>query len=80
MHGTILSNLDSKQIKLSWTQKKGPLIQLSSSHVLDPHFVAPNVKQRERVEMMLVASDQNGILDSDNLNIVIVPKDRESNR
>ena len=70
LHGTILSDLDSKQIKLTWTQKKGPLIQLSSSHVLDPVFIAPNVKGNERIELDLVASDQNGILDSDIMNVV----------
>jgi hypothetical protein len=73
LHGMIVSNADSKQIKLSWTQKKGPLIQLSSNHVLDPIFIAPNVKKNERIELELVASDQNGVLDSDSMNVIVVP-------
>ena len=75
LHGTIFPNLDSKQIKISWIQKKGPPIQLSSSHILDPHFVAPSVKEKQRIELELVASDKKGILDRDNINIVILPED-----
>ena len=45
LHGTILTNVDSKQIKIAWTQKKGPSIHLSSNDILDPHFIAPHVEK-----------------------------------
>ena len=77
LHGTIVSNSDSKQIKISWTQKKGPLMQLSSSHILNPNFVAPNVKEKQIIMLELVASDQSGIIDTDNMNIVILPEERK---
>ena len=49
LHGTILTTSIPSN-SLTWTQKKGPLIQLSSSHVLDPVFIAPSVKGNERID------------------------------
>jgi hypothetical protein len=73
LHGMILSNFNSKQIKLSWTQKNGPAIELSSRVVLNPVFIAPNVKQNERIQFELRAWDQSGLTDSDNIYVVIHP-------
>jgi Spherulation-specific family 4/Bacterial Ig-like domain len=73
LHGTIFSNLNPKEIKLSWIHKKGPYVQLSSSNVLDPIFIVPNVQRNEKIQFELQASDQNGVTNGDNINILIHP-------
>ncbi|MDQ5869259.1 MAG: Ig-like domain-containing protein [Thermoproteota archaeon] len=72
LNGKLLSKPDSNQIKLSWTQKKGPRLQLSSNDVLDPLFIAPQVEKNERIEFELHASDQNGFTDSDNMKVIVL--------
>ena len=56
LHGKILTNVDSKQIKIAWTQKKGPSIHLSSNDILDPHFIAPHVEKNEKIVFELMLS------------------------
>ena len=73
LSGKIFSNLDSNQIKLSWKQTKGLHVQLSSNHILDPKFITPDVKKRQKIEFVLYASDQHGVVASDRLTIVVTP-------
>ena len=72
LNGKLLPKFDSKQIKLSWTQKKGPRIELSSSDVLNPLFITPNVQRNERIQFELHASDQNGLVDNDFMNVIVL--------
>lgn len=72
LNGKLLLQPYSNQIKLSWTQKKGPRLQLSSNDVLDPLFIAPQVEKNERIEFELHASDQNGFTDSDNMKVIVL--------
>jgi Big-like domain-containing protein/3-keto-disaccharide hydrolase/K319-like protein len=72
LNGKLLSKFDSAKIKLLWTQKKGPHLQLSSNDILDPLFIAPHVENNERIEFELKASDQNGIIDIDNINVIVL--------
>jgi len=72
LNGKLLLQPYSNQIKLSWTQKKGPRLQLSSNDVLDPLFIAPQVEKNERIEFKLHASDQNGFTDSDNMKVIVL--------
>jgi hypothetical protein len=67
-----LTNVDSKQIKIAWTQKKGPSIHLSSNEILDPLFIAPHVEKNEKVVFELDAFDKNGLVDSDHINAIIL--------
>ena len=71
--GKISTDLNSNQIKLSWKQTKGPTVHLSSNHIFNPLFVAPNVKKSEKIEFKLYASDQNGVVASDSVTIVVNP-------
>jgi hypothetical protein len=71
--GEISSDLNSNQIKLSWKQTNGPRVQLSSNHIFNPLFVAPNVKKSEKIEFELYASDQHGVVASDSVTIVVNP-------
>ena len=71
--GKISTDLNSNQIKLSWKQTKGPHVHLSSNHILNPQFIAPNVKKSEKTEFKLYASDQNGVVASDSVTIVVNP-------
>ena len=71
--GKISTDLNSNQIKLSWKQTKGPHVHLSSNHIFNPQFVAPNVKKSEKTEFKLYASDQNGVVASDSVTIVVNP-------
>ena len=73
LSGKISSNLNSNQIKMSWKQTKGLHVQLSSNHIFDPLFIAPNVKKSEKIEFELYASDQHGIVASDSVTIVVIP-------
>ena len=73
LSGKIASNLDSNQIKLSWKQTKGLHVQLSSNHILDPVFMAPNVKKSEKIKFELYASDQHGVIASDSVTIAVIP-------
>ena len=71
LRGSISSNSDSKQIKLSWTQKKGPHVDLSSNVVLNPTFRAPDVQQDERIQFEFGDSDQNGHTVSDSIDVFV---------
>jgi hypothetical protein len=73
LSGKISSNLNSNQIKMSWKQMKGLHVQLSSNHIFDPLFIAPNVKKSEKMEFELYASDQHGVVASDSVTIVVIP-------
>ena len=73
LRGKISSDLNSNQIKLSWKQTKGLHVQLSSNHIFNPLFVAPNVKKSEKTEFELYASDQHGVVASDSVTIVVNP-------
>lgn len=73
LSGKISSNLDSNQIKLSWKQTKGLHVQLSSNHIFDPMFIAPDVKKSQKIEFELYASDQHGVVASDRVTIVVTP-------
>ena len=73
LSGKISSNLDSNQIKLSWKQTKGLHVQLSSNHIFDPMFIAPDVKKSQKIEFELYASDQHGVVASDRVTIVVIP-------
>jgi Bacterial Ig-like domain/Domain of Unknown Function (DUF1080) len=73
LSGKISSNLNSNQIKMSWKQTKGLHVQLSSNHIFDPLFIAPNVKKTEKIEFALYASDQHGVVASDSVTIVVIP-------
>ena len=72
LHGTILTNVDSKQIKIAWTQKKGPSIHLSSNHILDPHFIAPHVEKNVKIVFELTVLDKNGLVDSDYMSAIVL--------
>ena len=71
--GKISTDLNSNQIKLSWKQTKGLHVHLSSNHIFNPLFIAPNVKKSEKTEFELYASDQNGVVASDSVTIVVNP-------
>ena len=73
LSGKISSNLDSNQIKLAWKQTKGLHVQLSSNHIFDPMFIAPDVKKSQKIEFELYASDQHGVVASDRVTIVVIP-------
>ena len=73
LSGKIASNLNSNQIKMSWKQTKGLHVQLSSNHIFNPLFIAPNVKKSEKIEFELYASDQHGVVASDSVTIVVIP-------
>ena len=73
LSGKISSNLNSNQIKMSWKQTKGFHVQLSSNHIFNPLFIAPNVKKSEKIEFELYASDQHGVVASDSVTIVVIP-------
>ena len=49
-------------------------VELSSNHVHNPIFIAPTVQENERIQFNLAISDQNGLIDSDKINIVIHPR------
>lgn len=71
----ISSNLNSNQIKLSWKQTKGMHIQLSSTHIFNPLFIAPNVKKSEKIKFELYASNQHGVVVArDSVTIVVNPE------
>lgn len=73
LNGKIFSDLNSNQIKFSWKQTKGLPVQLSSNHILDPFFIAPNVKKSEKIEFELDASDQHGVVVSDTVKVIVIP-------
>ncbi len=50
-------DLDADPLTYQWTQVNGPTLMLSSSTVLAPTFLAPNVVADTVVKMRLVASD-----------------------
>ena len=72
--GKIYPNFNSNQIKLSWKQTKGMHIQLSSNHIFNPLFIAPNVKKSEKIQFELYASNQHGVVASDSVTIVVIPE------
>jgi len=72
LNGKLISKPDSGKIELLWTQNKGPHLQLSSNDVLDPLFIAPHVEKNERIQFELEASDQNGVIDTDNMNVIVL--------
>ncbi len=77
LRGKISSDLNSNQIKLSWKQTKGLHVQLSSNHIFNPLFIAPNVTKSEKIEFKLYASDQHGVVASDSVTIVVNPLPKE---
>lgn len=63
--------------QISWSQTDGPPVTLSSTTIVDPTFVAPNVNDRRSVRLTLTASD--GVNPPSSSSVVITVDDTPRN-
>ena len=63
---------DSTELTYQWSQESGPSVYIYNSHILTPHFIAPEViSGTETIVIKLVVTDYDGGTDSDTITITV---------